>query len=204
MKSFAITIVLLAGIGTTSTLQASPIVSQTYSGTFPATITGTLPNQDTALLENFTLSSTTNLTITTTSYASGGFESNLLLFNSLGDFVTAGDPFGAVDPSTGIVGDMRLTDSGLPAGTYTVALTDFLLNQSLTATNLSDGFTVNFGNGTTFVDANGNQRTGNFAFTISTGTSAVPEPATLWLSVPFFAALVLRARKSHEQNKKAD
>ena len=172
-------------------------ITQTYSGSFPASITGTLPNQGTALLENFTLSSTGNLTITTTSYANGGFESNLLLFNSAGNFVTAGTPFGAVDSTTGIVGDMRLTAPNLAAGMYTVALTDFLLNQSLTATNLSDGFTVNFGSGTTFVDSNGNTRTGDFAFTISPGgASAVPEPATLWLAAPFLAAWALRARRS--------
>ena len=91
---------------------------------------------------------------------------------------------------------MRLTAPSLPAGMYTLALTDFLLNQSLTATNLSDGFTVNFGSGTTFADTNGNQRTGNFALTINTGnTAAVPEPATLWLAAPFLGFLALRARK---------
>lgn len=169
------------------------MITQTYSGGFPATITGTLPNQDTVLLENFTLPSTSDLTVTTASYASGGFESNLLLFNSLGDFVTAGVPFGVPDPHTGIVGDTRLTATDLSGGKYTIALSDFLLNQSLTATNLSDGFALNFGNGTTFVDADGNLRTGNYAFTIS--PSAVPEPATLWLTAPFLAGLALRARK---------
>jgi hypothetical protein len=190
---------VLAAVGTFAVFAPhtfAATITQTYSGGFPATITGTLPDQGAALLENFTLSSTSNLTITTTSYANGGFESNLLLFNSMGNFVTAGNPFGAVDSTTGIVGDMRLTASNLAAGMYTLTLTDFLLNQSLTATNLSDGFTVNFGSGTTFVDANGNQRTGDFAFTIGNGASAVPEPATLWLAAPFLAALALRARRA--------
>lgn len=172
-------------------------ITQTYSGGFPATITGTLPNQGTALLENFTLSSITDLSITTTSYATGGFEPNVLLFNSAGNFVTAGNAFGAPDPGTGIVGDMKLTASSLTAGTYTLAVTDFLLNQSLTATNLSDGFTANYGSGTTFVDSNGNPRTGNYAVTISTGTaSTVPEPATLWLAAPFLGVLVLGAGRN--------
>lgn len=174
--------------------QASAIVNQTYAGSLPATITGTLPNQNTALEEMFTLPSTSNLTVTTTSYATGGFEPNLFLFNSMGNLVAAGIPFGAPDPNTGIIGDMRLTASGLAAGSYTVALTDFLLNQSLTATNLSDGFTVNYGSGTTFIDSNGNTRTGNYAFTIAASTAA-PEPTTLLLSASFVAALALRLRK---------
>jgi len=171
-------------------------ITQTYSGGFPATIMGTLPNQGTALLENFTLSSMTNLTVTTTSYASGGFEPNLLLFNSAGNFAMSGNPFGTADPGTGIVGDMKLSESGLAAGTYTLAVTDFLLNQSLTATNLSAGFTVNYGSGTSFVDANGNPRTGNYAVTISTGASTVPEPATLWLAAPFLGVLAVKVRRS--------
>ena len=179
---------------------AGPIINQTYSGIFPATITGTLPNQGTALEELLTLPQTSALTITTTSYAKGGFEPNLLLFNSVGNFVTAGNPFGSVDPGTGIVGDMRLTALNLPAGMYTLAVTDFLLNQSLTATNLSDGFTVNYGSGTTFADSNGNPRIGNYAVTISTGASAVPEPATLWLSTPLFAILALRLRKNPSES----
>lgn len=178
-----------------SNTQAANIV-QTYSGGFPANITGTLPNQGTALLENFTLPTAGNVTITSTSYATGGFQPNLFLFNSAGKFVTAGNPFGVKDPSTGIIGDMLLTAPSLTAGMYTLALTDFLLNQSLTATNLSDGFTVNFGSGTTFVDSNGNQRTGNFAFTITApGPAAVPEPGTAWLAAPCLAVLAMRARK---------
>lgn len=177
-------------------VQAGPIVNQTYSGTFPATITGTLPNQGTALEETFALPTAENLTITTTSYAGGGFEPNLLLFDSTGKFVASGIPFGAPASATGIIGDMQLKMSNLPSGMYTLALTDFLLNQSLTATNLSDGFTVNYGSGTTFADSNGNARTGNYSFTIAAAsTAAVPEPATLWLAAPFVAALALRAKK---------
>jgi hypothetical protein len=194
MRQFDSRVLAIIGICGVLVPQAfGATITQTYSGGFPATITGTLPNQGTALLENFTLSSMTNLTITTTSYASGGFEPNLLLFNSAGKFVMSGNPFGTADPSTGIVGDMKLTESGLAAGAYTLAVTDFLLNQSLTATNLSDGFTVNYGSGTTFVDANGNSRTGNFALTISTGASAVPEPATFWLVAPFLGVLAVIA-----------
>ncbi len=173
------------------------IINQLFTGSLPATITGTLPNQATALQEAFTLPSTSNLTITTTSYASGGFETNLLLYNSLGKFLNAGVPFGTVDPKTGIVGDSRLTAPSLPAGMYTVVLTDFLLSQSITATNLSDGFPVNFGSGTTFVDANGNTRNGTFSLTINAAGSGtgVPEPVTVWLGAPLLAVLAMGARK---------
>jgi hypothetical protein len=185
-------------IGTFTQYGFAATITQTYSGAFPAIIAGTLPNQGSALLESFTLSSTANLTVTTTSYATGGFEPNLLLFNSTGNFVSAGSPFGVVDPSTGIIGDMRLFAPNLTAGMYTLALTDFLLNQSLTATNLSDGFTLNFGSGTTFMDANGNQRTSNYSLTIS----PAPEPATVWLLAPLLiAGLAFQARKQLYQNK---
>ena len=187
-------IVIVALFGALAThIQAATIFNQTYAGAFPANITGTLPDQNTALEEAFTLPSASNLIITTTSYASGGFEPNVLLFNSLGNFVSAGIPFGAPAPGTGIVGDMRLNASNLAAGMYTIAVTDVLLNQSLTATNLSAGFAVNYGSGTTFVDANGNQRSGNYAFTIN--AAAVPEPATVWLAAPLLVGLAIGAKK---------
>lgn len=171
-------------------------ISETYAGSFPASISGTLPNQNTALLETFTLASASNVNITTTSYTGGGFQTNLLLFNSSGNFIAAGMPFGMPDPSNMLIGDSRITAAGLAAGTYTLAVADFLLNQSLTATNLSDGFTQNYGNGVSFVDANGNQRTGNYAFSITAASaSAVPEPSSLWLVGPFAAAALLRLKK---------
>jgi len=188
--------VLMSGLASSS---FSATITQTYSGSFPANFAGTLPNQDTALLQMFTLSAASNLTATTTSYAAGGFQSNLLLFNSTGNFVAAGVPFGVADPTTGLVGDMRLTAMNLPAGMYTLAVTDFLLNQSLTATNLSDGFTQNFGNGVDFLDANGNTRTGAFAFTITADSAAaIPEPGTLWLAAPTIAVLAMRIRRQRK------
>lgn len=160
-------------------------VTQTYAGSLPVTLTGTLPNQGTALAETLTLPSAGTVTITTSSYATGGFETNLLLFTAAGGFLSASIPFGSPDPATRIVGDSRLIASNLSAGTYIVALSDFLLNQALDATNLSSGFNFNLGSGTTFVDANGNSRSGNYAFTISaTGASAVPEPSSFFLAVP--------------------
>jgi hypothetical protein len=173
-------------------------ITKMFGGDFNATFSGTLPNQGTALLEQFNLPSTNNLTFTTTSYASGGFEPSLILYNSAGQFVAASEPFGVVDPSTGLIGDTKLTEENLPAGMYTLALTDFLLNQSITATNLSDGFTSNFGSGTTFVDTNGNSRTGDYSVSVSATTAPAPEPGSALLAllaIPAFALLAKRIRR---------
>jgi hypothetical protein len=137
-------------------LQSATIISQTFSGSLPATITGTLPNQDTALEEVFSLTSPSNLTIFTTSYSSGGFEPNISLYNANGGYIASsmvpGSGNAKPDPTTGLALDTALNALNLTAGKYTVALTDWELNQSSTATNLSDGFNFNLGSGTTFVD----------------------------------------------------
>ncbi|MEJ7609040.1 MAG: DVUA0089 family protein [Bryobacteraceae bacterium] len=183
-------------LGLLAPISRGASITRTYTGALPVTLTGTLPNQGTALEQTFTLPSLNDLTISTSSYAMGGFQSNLFLYDSTGSFIAGGVPAGFQDPGTGLIGDMSLMMSGLPAGMYTVALTDFLLNQSLTATNLSDGFTTNFGSGTTFADANGNTRTGSYALTISVpDQAAIPEPATLWLAAPVVAWIGMRARK---------
>jgi hypothetical protein len=169
-------------------------INHTYAGTLPATLTGTLPDQGSVLELKFTLAAPSNLEISTSSYEEDeGFQPNLFLFDMMGQFLTAGVPFGQVDPNTGIIGDSRLQAINLPAGMYTLAVTDFLLNQSFTATSLADGFTENYGSGSDFVDAMGNIRTGAYALTIE--ASAVPEPSSLLLAAPVLALFALRRRK---------
>ncbi len=170
------------------------VINQTYTGSFPATISGTLPNQGSVLEEAITLSSTTNLTAFTTSYAGGGFQPNLFLFNPSG--VAIGASSGQAPPG-GSSFDAYLMSSNLAPGNYTLALTDFNLNQSATATSLADGFTVNYGNGTTFVDVDGVTRTGNYSITIDAATpSATPEPSTISLMLlPVLIGFVVLARK---------
>lgn len=208
--NMALAAVVFAGIS--GSLAGAASLSQTY--------TGTLANQGTPLLQNFTLSSDSDLTIDTTSYGggtnldgtttpTGGFEPSLVLFDSAGNYVmgevtTGTSPIANNDPSNGWALDAYLSDPNTPAGSYTVALTDWALQQSPMATNLSDGFTFNLGSGTKFVDEQGNTRTGNYGMNImatplSSGgggpTSAVPEPATIFLILPVFAlALLLRKR----------
>lgn len=176
-------------------ISAATIMSQTYTGTLPATISGTLPNQGTALEETITLPSTSTLTLFTTSYTTGGFEPNIVLFNSSGNFVAVSGVQGSAPLSPGDL-DAYLSVSGLMAGQYTIALTDWELNQSPTATNISDGFTSNFGDGTNFVDQNGVTRTGAYSLTADLGSvSSTPEPASLLLVAPFLIGIGLYSRK---------
>lgn len=198
---------LLLGSFSTATLKAVTITTAnlgTLSG--PLTTTGTLANQGVALEATFSLSSAAQLTIFTTSYgggtnangttaARGGFMPSLVLYNGAGAYV-AGEifpsPVGIRDSTTGLIGDSYIRTSTLAAGTYIVALSDYLVQQSPTATNLSDGF-IDYGSGTTFSDVQGNPRTGSYALNINGagGASAVPEPATLALIGPAFGGLAL-------------
>lgn len=197
-RTYFLALVAITVCALPMTMQAGSVITQTYTGAFPATISGTLANQGTALEETVTLPSTSNLSVYTTSYATGGFEPNISLFNSMGAFVagavTSGtSPIATADPTTGLALDGYLTADDLAAGTYTIALTDFLLNQSPTATNLSDGFTANYGSGTTFIDEQGNTRTG--AYSLDIGVMSTPEPATFWIICPALIALGLIARR---------
>jgi hypothetical protein len=172
--------------------RAATIISQTYSGSFPASISGTLPNQNTALELTFTVASMSSVTIYTTSYATGGFQPNLILFDAAGNYVAGPvapgtSPVAKTDPASGAALDGYLTQSGLSAGQYVLALTDWELNQSPTTTNLSDGFTANYGNGVTFVDQGQNTRTGNYSVAIQ--LNQTPEPASFLLVLPGVAVL---------------
>ncbi len=173
--------------------------------------TGTLSNQGTVLEDTFSLSAGSNLTVYTSSYGGGtnvdgssatpgGFMSSLVLYSSTGTYV-AGDTFpspnGKTDPATGLVGDSYLSATGLASGTYILALSDFLVQQPTTATNLSDGF-INYGGGAAFIDAQGNTRTGNYSLNLTAtplASTATPEPATFFLVIPaLLGAIALRRR----------
>ncbi len=187
IRNLQLTATALTALVLVPALQAASITAQTYTGTFPATISGTLPNQGTALEESITLPSSGDLTLLTTSYLTGGFEPNIVLFNSTGNFVAvSGTQGGAPLSPTDL--DAYLSATGLTAGQYTIALTDWQLNQATTATNLSDGFGANYGDGTSFIDQNGVTRSGSYSLTADfTGSASTttPEPASLLLVAPF-------------------
>ena len=113
----------------------------TISG--PFTSTGTLPDQGTALQASFTLSSAAQLQIYTTSYGggmnangttqtAGGFMPNLVLYNSMGNYVagpTFPSPLGNMDPVTGLNGDSYIGTNMLSAGNYILSLSDIFVQQ---------------------------------------------------------------------------
>lgn len=192
-------------IGALSALDASAVtLNQTFTGSFPGSVSGTLPDQGSVLELAVTLPTAGNFSAYTTSYATGGFEGTLMLYDSTGVTETPTQQgfasSAATDPTTGQALDASLDVDGLAAGTYTLTLTDFNLSQSLTATNLSDGFTDNSGNGTTFVDEYGNTRTGAYTldFNATSAASAVPEPGGWTVSLLPLAAgfLLLRKRRA--------
>jgi hypothetical protein len=180
----------------TAAVRAETIIHQTYTGSFPASISGTLLNQDSVLEETITIPSTSNLTAFTTSYASGGFQPNLTLYNPDGTYEASQwatpPPTATADSSTGQKLDGYLTAMSVSSETYTLTVTDWQLQQSITATNLSDGFTFNLGNGTTFADVTGATRTGQYA--VSIDLTATPEPSSLVLAASAFGLLLLARR----------
>ncbi len=127
----------------------------------------------------------------------------MVLYNPDGTFnsvtVTPGTSPIAKTDSTGNAFDAYISAMGLTPGTYTLALMDWQVGQAITATNLSDGFTYNGGNGSTFVDEMQNVRNGNYTLSIAltplTGPTAVPEPATLLFVAPLLLGFVFFARK---------
>lgn len=186
-NGLACTGVLILGILTASAIQAAPI-SQTFSGTLSST--------SQVLQEDFTINAMSAVTIFTNSYgggtnldgtttSAGGFQPNITLYTSGGNFVmnqAVISPVAKIDASTGLALDGYLFDASLAPGSYIVTLTNWLLQQPPTATNLSDGF-INYG-GSTFTDVNSNTRNGSYALNLSaSSSSSVPEPASIWLLV---------------------
>jgi hypothetical protein len=182
---------LVAGL--VSLQQAGAATVSTNLGTLSGNVTtsGTFADQGDVFEAMFSLSSSSNLTLFTTSYAGGGFEPQITLYTSAGNFVASEavtSPVATVDPSTGLAADAYLFDGAAAPGAYIAVVTDFLNQQPASATNLSDGF-MNIGvGGNNFFDEQGNPRNANYSLNLSTASaSSVPEPATLWLSVPILA-----------------
>jgi hypothetical protein len=202
---------LLFGVAMTQQLKAVGVTNVNF-GTIsgPYTSVGMLPNQGQVLEATFSITAASNLTIYTDSYGGGtnadgtsatygGFMPSLVLYNSSGNYVageTFPSPIANPDPHTPVNGDAYLSSTNLAAGTYILTLSDFLVQQSPTATNLSDGF-VNYGSGNTFTDAQGNLRNGSYSLNLSATavTPSVPEPATFWLMVPAVGGLAVLIRK---------
>lgn len=202
---------LLFGVAATQHLKAVTVTNANFgpiSGSY--TSAGTLSNQGQVLEATFSITSASSLTIYTNSYgggtnangttaSAGGFMPSLVLYNGAGNYVageTFPSPTGKTDPVTGLNGDAYLSKMNLGSGTYILTLSDFLVQQPVTATNLSDGF-INYGSGTTFSDVQGNPRNGNYSLNMSATSAApsVPEPATFGLMVPALVGIAALIRK---------
>jgi hypothetical protein len=195
------------------------ILTARYAIASTVSYTGSFTSDDQVQLFDLTLPSTSDVTLETLSYgggvnangqiiAGGGFEPLFSLFSGSGVFLGASGANGScppqnVDSATGLCADALLMQSGLAAGSYKVALTEFF--NVANGPTLADGFLEqgagNFTGatcgvpGASFLDETCAQRTSNYAVDISTSpsTSAVPEPASMWLILPG-AALILFAR----------
>jgi MYXO-CTERM domain-containing protein len=167
--------------------------------------TGNLAHDDEVQLFSFTLAADADVTLRTWSYAggvnaagsliaSGGFDPIVSLFSGAGGaalLIGANDDGAgvAVDPSTGSAYDSLLEVLALPAGTYTVALTEFA--NSANAPTLGDGFS---GSGVQGFDG----RTAAWALDIVgvDAASRIPEPTSLALAL-FGLAAAGAARRRH-------
>ena len=188
----------------------------------PATCTGTLDAESgtpgSVVVESLTLTSPSAVTLYTTSYGGGtnldgsttthgGFQPNITLFDATGFAVASENgttsPIANPDPTNGWRGDGYVKDGDVPAGSYYAILTDVNNQVSPAFTGFGSTSPSNFytffsgPGGTSFTDSQGFTRNGNYAFNIQATplSSATPEPATLWLVLPVFAAAVLFSRR---------
>lgn len=146
----------------------------------PVTFSGTFTSDDDQWRLDFTLSAPSVLDARTTSYATGGFDPFLSLFDRNGLqlllAVNEDDLVCPPDPSSGVCLDSAIQFS-LDAGDYALILTqsgNFPIGPTL-----SDGFTqTGSGNftGGPFLDILGNLRSGDFRVVVD-GTE-IPEPST--------------------------
>lgn len=206
---------LVAGLFLSAVVWADPITPALSFG-------GNFSSDDQILTIPFVLSAPGTVTLNTTSFATGGFEPVLSLFEGTGALSLIGqDTIGGtapgacggrgIDGSSGYCLDAFLEQS-LNAGTYLLALTE------------SD----NFANGPSFFDGFSQQGQGNFTGPEYTGTSGsfllfdgsqrssaylvnltgdnlsspTPEPFSAGLIAVGFAAagLIYRKRKSSSEN----
>jgi hypothetical protein len=201
--------------------------------------TGTFTTDGQVNYYALTLGSTSDVTLETYSYGgstatnpatpAGGFLPVISLFDASGAFLGSSDTNGVCgagqnpDPTTGYCGDAFLMESGLAAGNYFAALSEF--PNVPNTPNLSDGFLfagmpaitgdVCGVSGGMFLDSlnfdqQGGcaQRNGDFTLSLQGVTSAsqsqgapssVPEPATLFLTAPVLAWFVKRGVSANEK-----
>ncbi|MEZ5402387.1 MAG: DVUA0089 family protein [Bryobacteraceae bacterium] len=186
-----------------------------------SSFTGTFSQDDEQAVFTFTLAAPTSIELISFGYAggvneagdpiaAGGFDTILTIFEGLGPtavlFNLNNDggcgPVG-VDPVTNACWDSFLSLPLLAAGDYTVVLTQ--ADNFANGPTLGDGF-LHDGEGDftgptflglpgTFIDANLDQRTGNWAMDIRGIETPAPEPSTIGLTAAGLLTLLRAAAR---------
>jgi hypothetical protein len=113
LKGFAkATIVGIAVTTTGLIIDSAPALSANFN------FSGNLATPNSTPFFTFTADGTSNVTIQSTSWASGGFDPNLTLFNAAGNWIDERDDIGASNLDFSYVGV-------LPAGNYQLAIAAF-------------------------------------------------------------------------------
>jgi hypothetical protein len=185
MKKFTIAMMLGMAAATTTgiVLESTPAhgINLSFAGTFAS------PNTTVSAL--FTADGTSTVTIKSSSYAAGGFDPILTLFNATnGNYILDRD-----DISTGNL-DFQLIQA-LPAGNYRAVIS--AVGNYPNGTNFATGFD---GGGDFF------GRTNKYAFDIlnvnNTTSTAVPEPSSLIGTAVAGFTVVMFKRKLSSSKKK--
>ncbi len=160
--------------------------------------------QWTAAVYTFSVPTPSLMQAITTSYAGGGFEPYLSLFDASGNFLastffgTTCPPGALINPASGACFDVLLDGGTLGIGVYQIAISafeNFSSAENFGSGSLGDGFT-GLGNLAAGEDL-------HYAFNVTlTSTSSVPEPSYTWLLTA--AAILGRFYRLYKRNFKGD
>jgi hypothetical protein len=181
MKNFAIATILgLAATMTGIVIKSAPAHAADLS------FTDNLTNPNHTPFYSFIADGTSNVTIRSNSWETGGFDLNMTLFDSAGNWYDERDDIG--------VGNLDFEFSAiLPAGTYQVAIAAFGNNSA----GFGDLSTPFYGAG----DFQG--RTSEYAFEIlnvSETSTSVPEPSSLiGTAIAGFTVVMFKRRSSSKK-----
>ena len=186
-----------------TTLLAMVLAASLGAGT--VSFTGSLAQDDGVALMGFSVApGASHVMIHTLSYAGGGFDPYLAVFNAAGLLLAQNDNGQLAVPADAVSGfrfDAFLDLSSLTGGNYLLALTE--ADNFANGPAFQDGFSrAGEGNftgadmgvaGGSFLDIGGNQRTPAWAVDLA-GVEA-PEPATVALAGAGLLAMLLGARR---------
>jgi hypothetical protein len=154
-----------------------------------------------ASVYSFTVPTSSLVQATTVSYATGGLEPYLSLFDASGTFLASTffgvtcPPGATVNPASGECFDVLLDGGILSAGTYQIVITafeNFSFAENQGSGVLADGF-IGLGNLLTGEDL-------NYAFSVTlTSASSIPEPSSSWLMT--MAAILCLTRLYKHKSK---